>query len=44
MKFYPWELHMRNVISLNQNWKFIKTAENAICAAQQNGEDVVLPA
>ena len=34
---------MRNIISLNQDWKFIKTAESAICAAQQNGETVVLP-
>lgn len=34
---------MRNIISLNQDWKFIKTAEDAIHAARQTGETVVLP-
>ncbi len=34
---------MRNIISLNQNWKFVKTAKNAVHAAQQAGEAVTLP-
>ena len=34
---------MRNVISLNQNWKFVKTAADAVHAAQQAGEAVMLP-
>ena len=34
---------MRNIISLNHDWKFVKTADNAIHAEQQTGEAVVLP-
>jgi beta-galactosidase len=34
---------MRNIISLNQDWKFVKTAADAVHAAQQTGEAVVLP-
>ena len=34
---------MRSIISLNRNWKFVKTANSAVHAAQQTGEAVVLP-
>ena len=43
MNFYSKELLMRNIISLNHDWKFVKTADNAIHAEQQTGEAVVLP-
>ena len=34
---------MRDTISLNQNWKFVKSADDAAHAAQQAGEAVTLP-
>lgn len=37
------ELSMRSTISINQGWKFIKTADNVVHAMQQVGEAVPLP-
>ena len=34
---------MRSTISINQGWKFIKTADNVVHAMQQVGEAVPLP-
>ena len=34
---------MRNIISFNDNWKFIKNAADEVEAASRNGESIVLP-
>lgn len=34
---------MRNIVSLNENWKFVKTAMDAASAASAKGEPVSLP-